>query len=311
MLDVAVVGEAAVDFVVQVDRLPARGDFALARTYGRFAGGNAGNVAAGLARLGARVSFFGQLGDDRNGRFLARAFERSGVDTSNILWVPGYETPTCLVLVERGGSRVIIGLPRTATKTDVHEFDLDLVHRSRCLFIGPSHTGLAREIMAAVDLPHTLRCYAPGGLCHYLESAELTPVLRDIDILFLNEAEALALTGAAALDLALAQLSSAGPELIVVTSGKRGALVAQGRDRYRSPAIEVDVVRDTTGAGDAFASGFVASYLRGLNRESSACVGAAVAALVMRRLGARSGMPSWEEALALATSHLGRPLGTS
>lgn len=302
---VAVIGEAAVDLVAQVDALPARGGFALARTVRRFAGGSAGNVAAALSRLGHRVSFLGQVGDDDDGRFLAEAFERDKVDTAQFLRVPGYETPRCMVMVEDGGSRTILGFPRTATGLQPGDFNLKSIAEAACVFIGPTHTGLAREVALTADLNGATTCYAPGGLCHCLEPRALEPVLRQTDILFLNEGEATALTGSRDLEPAVGRLANAGPELVVITLGRQGALVVRADERYRVPAAPAPRVRDTTGAGDAFAAGFVAGWQRGLGPEAAARVGGAAAALTIQRLGARVGLPTWEEAVSLAGPHRG------
>ena len=309
--EVAVLGEVAVDLVAQVDRLPERGGFALARSYSRFAGGSAGNVAAGLARMGCRVSFFGELGDDPDGRFLIRAFKREGVDTSNVLRVPGWATPRCMVLVERGGSRVIIGLPRSRTEAETQDFDLDLIRRSQCVFFGPAHTDLSRKVVEAVDLRSALKCYAPGGLCHCLDAEDLMPVVSQMDVLLLNEGEALALTGGRTAESAAEQLIGAGPDLVAVTLGSRGVLIALGQERYRVRSVPVSSIRDKTGAGDAFAAGFVASYLRHLDPQGSAHVGSAAAALTIQRLGARTGMPTWKAARTLAEAQFGHPVHIS
>ena len=302
---VAVIGEAAVDLVAQVDALPQRGGFALARSCGRFAGGSAGNVAAALSRLGHQVRFFGQVGDDEDGRFLSRAFKRDGVDTSQLRRVPGYETPRCLVILDEEGQRMILGFPRTPTRLRPEDFDLEAIANAACAFIGPTHTGLARRFALAAEVGSAAICYAPGGLCHCLEFSELEPVLRRTNILFLNREEAAALAGSPDLEWGVERVLDAGPTMVVTTLGREGALVTCGDERYRVPATPSPRARDTTGAGDAFAAGFVAGWLRGLGPEASARVGGAAAALTIRRLGARVGLPTWDEAVGLAGSYDG------
>ena len=293
---VVVIGEVAVDLVAQVDDLPSRGGFALARTVRRFAGGSAGNVAVALSRLGQDVKFCGQVGDDEDGRFLTRAFEREGVSTDQFLLTPERDTPRCLVMVEDGGSRMILGFPRTATGLQPADFDLEGIAEAACVFIGPTHTGLAREVALTAHFQRVTTCYAPGGLCHCLEPRALQPVLGRTDVLFLSENEAWALTGTSDLELSVEQLVDAGPGMVVVTLGREGALVARGDAFYRVPAAPAPTVRDATGAGDAFAAGFVAAWLRGLGPEAAARVGGAAAALTIQHLGARVGLPTWVEA---------------
>lgn len=301
-LDAAVLGEVAVDLTLQVDALPGAGEFALARSRSRFAGGSAANVAVALSRLGQRVGFFGAVGDDEDGRFLRRAFELEDVDTTNLIEISGYKTPSCLVVVDRLGDRVILGFPRDPVATPVSRFDLEELRGARVIFIGPTHTGMAARLFAASQARDATLAYAPGGLCHCLAPGELQPVLDEADILFVSGPEATALTGVSNPEDAMAQLAGTGPALIVGTLGERGALVVRGEERHRVPAVTVNQVVDTTGAGDAFAAGFIAAYLRGLKPRRAMSVGCAVAASAIQQLGARVGLPSWEEAWSVAES---------
>lgn len=298
-LDVAVLGEVAVDVTLQVQTLPEPGEFVLARSRDRLAGGSAGNVAVGLARLGQRVGFFGAIGDDEDGQFLRRAFELEGVDTANLIDTPGYGTPSCLVIVNDLGERTILGLPRDPVGASLDCFDLEALRAARLVFVGPTHTGIARRLTAALGTRDITLAYAPGGLCHCLEPRDLQPMMERADILFVNGSEAMAVTDVAPPEEAIGGLVDVGPRLIVGTLGENGALVVRGKQRYRIPAVPVTRVRDTTGAGDAFAAGFIAAHLRGLDPRQAARVGSAAAALTIRRLGARVGLPSWEEALSV------------
>jgi ribokinase len=98
-------------------------------------------------------------------------------------------------------------------------------------------------------------------------------------------------------------LLEAGPTVIVETVGPEGAFIATGEWTWHVPALSVTERRDTTGAGDAFAAGFVAAFLRGLDLPAAAAVGCAAAALKIPHLGARTGLPNWEDALSRAELH--------
>ncbi|MCK4449943.1 MAG: hypothetical protein KAX26_05065, partial [Anaerolineae bacterium] len=125
--------------------------------------------------------------------------------------------------------------------------------------------------------------------------ADIRPILSVVDVLLVSHAEATALTGQTPPAESARLLGQAGPSVVVETWGERGTLVLVNGRITQAPAFPVADVRDTTGAGDAFAAGLIAGFLEGLDWETAARMGCAVAALKIRHLGARSGLPSREE----------------
>jgi ribokinase len=300
---VIVLGDVAVDCVIEVDCFPQRDSLVLARSHRRFPGGSAANVATGLARLGHRVRFIGQIGDDEDGRFLMEAFKKTGVSTQGIVTLAGYTTPACLVVVEESGDHLIIVLPRDSDVHRLHKPDLSGVTEARAIHIGPSHTEVARRAAEQAREAGVPVFYAPGGLAQAVGRAQLRPVIELADVLFVNRSEAAALTGRSMPEEATLALLEEGP-VVVETGGAEGALLATGDGLTQIPAIPTPDRRDTTGAGDAFAAGFIAARLRGLDWEAAAHIGSATATLKIRHLGARVGLPSWEEALSTAAPRL-------
>ena len=283
-------GGAAVDLVARVEELPQRDSLVLARSFERFPGGSAANVAVGLARLGRRVGFVGKLGDDEHGRLLLAAFEEEGVDTRGVLVEAGRPTATCFIAVDDRGERMIVALPGAAVIEKIEELDLDYVRGARAVYIGPSYTEVAAA--AARESGGTV-FYAPGGAHGPVES--LSPILERTDVLLVSRPEALALTGQSAPDEAARVLREMEPQVVVETLGPEGALVASGAGLFRVPSFDVPDAQDTTGAGDAFAAGLIAGFLEGLNWAEAARMGCAVAALKIRHVGARSGLPTRED----------------
>lgn len=298
-------GDVAVDWVVEVDQLPRRDDLVLAQSCERFAGGSAANVAVGLARLGCDVAFVGQVGDDDGGRFLLKAFEQDGVDARDVVTLAGRETASCVVVVEDGGDHMIIVLPRDADVHRLHDPNLSRVAEAEAIHIGPTHTDAAREAARRAHENDALVFYAPGGLAQALGRDLLQPVLELTDGLFVSQNEAFALTDHSTPEGAARALLDAGPGVVVQTLGPNGVLLATTDRLRRSPAFPAPDARDTTGAGDAFAAGFIAARLRGFDWEAAAHIGSAAAALKVPHLGARTGLASWDEARSAAASRLG------
>jgi len=127
------------------------------------------------------------------------------------------------------------------------------------------------------------------SFCVHRYRAEFLDLLRSrtVDIVFANEAEALALYETQVLEEALHRIGEDAPRLAVVTRGAEGCVVVTGADHQAVPAIPVAELVDTTGAGDLFASGFLRGYTAGLPHEASARLGTIAAAHIITQIGPR------------------------
>lgn len=298
-LDVIVLGGAAVDWVAEVDALPRQDGIALARSYARYPGGSAANVAVGTARLGYRTGFIGKLGDDEDGRWLLRCFAEEGVDTQAVVIERNRATGSCFIAVDQQGERIIIGLPGATILESAQELRLSYLERCRALYIGPAYLEIATEAMNAVHQRSGIVIYAPSGAWGSGGLEDIASAVREADVLLVSRAEAEALTGLRSPLSAAQRLRQVGPQVVIETLGREGALVLAGDRIAEAPAFPVANVRDTTGAGDAFAAGLIAGFLDGHDWPTAARIGCAVASLKIRHLGARSGLPTREEVTRL------------
>lgn len=119
------------------------------------------------------------------------------------------------------------------------------------------------------------------------------PFIKKSYIIFLNQTEAEDLTGAGYKEAA-EKLVSLGAHTIAVTLGSMGCYVSDGKSSYTVPAAKTRAI-DTTGAGDAFAAGFLYRMLTGGTIKEAAKAGNTVASFCIRKPGARSGLPRREE----------------
>ncbi len=122
----------------------------------------------------------------------------------------------------------------------------------------------------------------------------LTEALRHVDVFLPNEQEALAISGAPSLEIALERLNRRIPT-VAVKQGAQGATVRQGQASAHDPGFRVGVV-DTTGAGDSFNAGFLYGYLHGWSLSDSLALGCACGALSTRGAGGVSAQPTLVEA---------------
>lgn len=294
-LDVVVLGGAAVDLVARVEMLPQKDSVALAHSFEKFPGGSAANVAVGIARLSHSVGFVGKLGGDEHGQLLLRAFEQEGVDTRALIVEAGRPTATCFIGVDSRGERVIFALPGASLIEKVTELDLAYLRGGQALYIGPAYAEVAGAAMTAVREVGGTVFYAPGGAWGPEGLAYVRPLLAWVDVFIVSRSEATALTGQSSPEEAIRVLGEMGIPVVVETLGEQGALVLAGDRLVKVPAFSIPDVRDTTGAGDAFAAGLIAGFLEGLDWESAARMGCAVAALKIQHTGARSGLPNRQQ----------------
>ena len=261
-------------------------------------GGSAASFAAAAVAQGAQVRFVGVVGDDTAGRLLIADLHERGI-AAQVRVVPDAATGTVLVLRDFDGpgrprmwSNPGASLGLRPSDLDPALFhNLDGFHLTGYSLLRPDPRPAARHAVALA------RATSPGVLfsldphpAHLLAEADpprLRALLAEVqpDLLFPNLEEGRLLAGADDPALIADQLLAVAP-LVVLKLGAAGCLVAWGTERRHIPAQMVAVV-DATGAGDAFAAGFVTTYLRLRDPLAAAQAGTAAAAAVVARPGAR------------------------
>ncbi len=286
---IACVGDIDLDWLVSVDRLPSRDDKIGSQALERRPGGMAANVAATIAKLGARSRLIGAVGTDREGEEAIRHLSATGIDLGHVRRVRGATTFQCLVLVAPSGERALVRLPSPLIRPragDVRSEDL----------AGARHVHLtfgAAEVVA--DIARSARL-AGLGVSLDLEAddcptdpIDAATLLDAVDLLFVNRAARAALGRVADLK----RLACT----IVTTLGAEGACCDGPDGHLDSPGHPVDVV-DTTGAGDAFAGAFLVHRLvDGAPIAEAMAFANVVAALSTRSLGAQTALPDRKEVL--------------
>jgi sugar/nucleoside kinase (ribokinase family) len=275
-------------------------------------GGSAANTAAGLASLGGSVRFVGKVADDAMGKIFAEDIRAAGVEYDTPPGgLGGPATGRCLVLITPDAEKTMctdLGAGATIDPADLH---LEAIAAAAVLYMEgylvgpPGTTRTVEEAIAAARRSATLVALSASDPAWVgLQRDALLRVLDRADILFANEPEALGLAGPHPplagqhpplagrhqpedLDRALDALVDRCPT-VAVTLGRDGCVIA-GRDgsRVRVPAVAVDQVVDTTGAGDSFAAGFLYGVVNHLGPEISARLGVLAASEIVSHIGAR------------------------
>ena len=291
-LDVVVVGDVMVDVLAAMSGPLARGsDTPSAVTTS--GGGSAANVAVWLAAQGVPTSYVGRVGDDALGRESVGGLTDRGV-TAWVSTEPDLTTGTCIVLVEPGGERSMLpdaGANATLTAADLPQRAFrpgGHLHLSGYTLLNPGSrdAGLAALSMAAAaDMTVSVDPSSAAPLAE-LGAARFLSMTRGVDLLLANRDEAAVLAGTSDPHLAAQQLGDTYRE-VVVKLGADGAMWQQGFIGASAPAERGVEVVDTTGAGDAFAAGFLASWLLHPEPETALAAGCRLAARAVSKVGAR------------------------
>lgn len=269
-------------------------------------GGAAANTAAWLAHDGNRTTFAGRIGDDLLGRAGRMELEGCGVDCA-LAVDPLRPTGTCIVLVMPDGERTMVPDPGANEALTPQDLSDDLFASGRHLHLSGYLLMVDSSRMAGLSALDRARLRA---MTTSVDVASVGPLLdtgaarflswvSGVDVLLANEEEAALLAGLPVprhdetLDVALEGARLAARQLVgtattvVVKLGSRGSLVIDTvlGEAY-APAVPVDVV-DTTGAGDAFAAGFLPAWCDGVDLETALGRGNRAAARVVGRVGAR------------------------
>ena len=297
--DVVVVGVAAMDMVARVDRLPQPDDLVLAQQFEYSPGGAGANVAAALSRLGCKTIFLGRVGDDENGRLLIQSFKDAGVQTDKIGVDQGLSTPTCFIAVSDSGERTIIALGNATIISKAEELNLNAIRQAKALYLSDVDGELVCTAAREAHRGGATVFYGPGGWIVSKGIENLAPLLKDVDVLLVSRTEAEILVPESTPEAATRALLQMGIPVVVQTVGAEGVLVGSGGNIDHIPAVAVQTIVDTTGAGDAFAAGLIAGHIEGKSWASAARMGGVVASFKIGHLGARSGIPSRKDILAL------------
>lgn len=294
---VVVVASVNVDLVVTVDHLPLRGETVTGGRFGRHHGGKGGNQAVAAARLGARTSFIGAVGDDAFGVDARVALQAEGIDLDGLSTLAGEVTGVALIVVDRAGENSIVvadGANNAVTPELVGAAlrRLGLVAGDVVLVGHEIPTPGAREALRIGREAGSTTILNPAP-AHGLDAA----MLALADILTPNRGELAVLAGddgPAAGSIALALLDGAVGRSCIVSLGADGALLVDGDGTTAIPVPQVEVV-DTVGAGDTLNGALAAGLAAGLSLPDAARRAVLAASMAVTRAGAREGMPTLAE----------------
>jgi fructokinase len=256
-------------------------------------GGSVANTCAVAAALGARVAFLGKVADDEMGAAFEREITANGVHYPTTKLLAGVPTARCLIFVTPDGQRTMntyLGAGGEFSLADVHEeviAESAITYLEGYLFDPPAAQaafGEAVNIARAAGRLTALSLSDPFCVDRHRDGFRRL-IAGGIDILFANQAEVCSLYQME--DFAQAgQAAAHDVKLAVLTKSEAGSVIVQGMTITGIRAVPTEVV-DTTGAGDAYAAGFLTAYAQGKTVREAGELGARAAALAISQVGAR------------------------
>lgn len=261
-------------------------------------GGGGVNSAITFSRNGHEAIFIGNVGRDSAGLAIIKALDKEGVDASYINVLERRSTGTSVILLDsKSGERTILTCRGTSDQFgNFSENDLDMI-QPEWLYVttlGGDMATLEKFLSKANDIG-TKVMFNPG-VKELRNTTELAQLLKYVTVLNVNKSEAAEIVPGNTLTELLYRLNNY-VDVAIITDGAMGGIAGDGESVYRFGIYEDRKVKDATGAGDAFGSGFLACYANGKSFRSSLIFASANSTAVVTKLGANRGALSGNEPL--------------
>ena len=227
------------------------------------AGGTAVNVAVGLSRQGIKSACLAALGDDESGREVKSFLEKEGVGTDFICQTKAKTDQSVIMLDEKTGERTIFAY-KNAGKDLTLENEALKGHDLYVSSLKYDWPEKLAQISQLVEQSKKRLFLTPGTIQVKAGIKKLEAFLKNLEVIFMNEDEALEFTGkhsqTSIAELAK-EIAAMGPKVVVITQGAKGVHILAKGELIQVPSKKVEA-KDVTGAGDAFVAGFLAGYLK-------------------------------------------------
>lgn len=263
-------------------------------------GGCAANVACGLAKLEIETSCYSCVGGDTLADWIKEELKKNSVSINLITQEKDYPSDMSAVIVDKkSADRVIFSNQIANGRLEVIP---DKIKHTDWIFIGDLHGDWKKNLdrIHKTAGENNIKVASNPRQINIHDNAE--KIIETIplgDVLFLNKDEAIEIVSAMGADFSQAELDDEkflagkikekGAEIVAITDGVRGAWAAEGEEVYFAPGIKVKAL-DSTGAGDSFASGFLAAHIKGKNIEECLSWGIANSTSAVQFYGAIEGL---------------------
>ncbi len=303
--DVVVAGLAVVDVlgrIVDANDIPEPGGLKIIESIKLTSGGNVSNICINLAKLGFSSVPVTRIGKDELGRFLEQEYLRFGIDSSAMTFDETEQTSSTIVCINAEGERSFLHTRGCLKNFSQHDILSQMERIAQAGMLALGYLGLLPEL--EIQLPELLqKIKTETGIPILLDTGgnpdtppdRIRKILPFIDVFIPSFEESFALTGIKDPGQMIDFYYSCGaPGVVGIKLGRDGCLLSDKNLVRNVPSRSVDAVIDTTGAGDAFISGYLAATIRGFDPFESARIGTGVAADCISQIGASTAVRKFE-----------------
>ena len=294
MAQIVGIGANVHDTIYRLDTYPRQDTKQKAASITECGGGPCSTGLVAAAKLGATCAYIGNVSDDTTGEFLVNDLAAYGVDvsmTARISGVTGFRS--CIWLADDSASRTCVFCRGNVPGTTLGEQEIAAIQNAEILMVDGNDIEAAVSAATLARKCGTTVLYDAGGLYPGVEK-----LLEQTDILIPSEEFACKHTGkATSEEAAVALFQKYRPRVVVITRGKEGGILYDGKQLTAYPAFLVEAV-DTNGSGDVFHGAFAFALTKKWDYFQCCMFSSAVSALKCTQVGARKGVPTYEATLS-------------
>ena len=297
--DVLTIGRSCVDFIIVVDEFPHENSKMSLDSRLMEAGGQGGTSACCVSKLGGKVSYIGQVGDDTEGQFCLSRLRAFDVGTNFTKIIPKGKTPVAYIIVTKSnGNRTIVYEKNSLPRLNIKNIPQDLIFNSKVIMIDPETTYLIKDLNRKLKAKIVYDCerWQPD-MEYMLKSADFfipsSEFLDSTDLFDKNEP----------FFKKIIQLNQMVKNQLIITSGENGAYYFSNNNLYHVEVPKV-VVKDTIGAGDNFHAAFSLAISKKYDLHEAVKFAVSVATLSCSEYGGKNGIPRFHLAQKVANKLL-------
>lgn len=295
-------GDLNADYIGRMDRIPEPDEELPIEDLSIHCGGAATNVAVGLSRLGHDVAFLGCAGSDPIADRMLEELRSEGVDLSQLIIKENQMTGMVISILDHHGERRLMthyGANAAMSEADLSE---DFFEHATIFHMSSPQLHMVKPLLERAKKKGLLTSFDPGSLICRHGMKVLGPLLSMVDLLFLNRVEYQQLIGEQD-ELDFSPFFSQGCQTVIYKKGKEGSLlVTREGVQVASKGFSVKPL-DTTGAGDAFAAGYLSAMIRGLSDADRMRYANGTGALSVTARGAKEALPDRQQLESFLSQH--------
>ncbi|MFX1491698.1 MAG: carbohydrate kinase family protein [Promethearchaeota archaeon] len=285
------IGNINLDWICTLSHLPVPDEKVNIHKFKIHPGGAASNFAASLARLGTNIAIFGHVGDDTEGHEALKTLKQEGVDTSRVIIEKDLATGFVIILLDKNGQSIKLRFRGANSRLSPDDLTPKLVEGIDIAYAASVTIPIANQL-AKTCKDVGVRSSLDVGEDIAKQSIDVfRKMIRNFSIVFINEIVFERIFNEPPTLSNVQSEIEGNLEVLSVTLGRKGSITASRETSFHTPTFDVEVV-DTTGAGDAYAAGFIHFYQQHLPLEEVVKRSNACASLQIMQPGARAGLPT-------------------